>query len=90
MESAGSWIDSPRGLFHYDPRARKFRTFLVPGALCRDKIIVTDRLVVVAAALPGHAASEVLVLSKASGKWLGSIPLEQDGLKSQTTAEEYG
>lgn len=75
-ESGGYWIGSSRGLFHYDPRARKFRTFAVPGALCPDKIIATERLIVVAAALPGHAGSELLFLSKASGKWLGSIPLE--------------
>lgn len=75
-ENGGYWIGSSRGLFHYDPRSQQFRTFAVPGALCPDKIIATDRLIVVAARLPGHAASEVLFLSKASGKWLGSIPLE--------------
>lgn len=52
-ESGGYWIGSPRGLFHYDPPAHKFRTFLVPGALCPDKIIATERLIIVAAALPG-------------------------------------
>lgn len=75
-ESCGYWIGSSRGLFHFDPRAQKFRNLLVPGALCPDKIIATERLIVVAATLPGHAASEVLFLNKASGKWLGSIPLE--------------
>ena len=75
-ENGGYWIGSSRGLFHYDPRLQQLRTFAVPGALRPDKIIATERLVIVAAELPGHAESEVLILSKSSGKWLGSIPLE--------------
>jgi hypothetical protein len=76
-ESGGFWVGTPRGLFHFDPRSQQFRKFELPGALRPDKIVTTERLVVIAASQTGEKSSELLFLNKATGKWIGSIPLEK-------------